>query len=92
MAAWAEALSVNHHSRNGFDLREIPRPVATDSCKFRHLDAANAASKTFCSHFQAGAVNSCSKVSHVNTPNACGTPVSCDDWPMPRTTSLAITS
>ena len=34
----------------------------------------------------------CSSVSQVRTPKACGTPVSCADWPMPRVTSLAMTS
>src|SRR5271157_4671 len=34
----------------------------------------------------------CSSVSQVSTPKACGTPVSCADWPTPRVTSLAMTS
>src|SRR5271166_170040 len=34
----------------------------------------------------------CSSVSQVSTPKACGTSVSCADWPMPRATSFAMTS
>lgn len=54
--------------------------------------AASAASNPLLPIFNPARSIACSKVSHVSTPKACGTPVSCADCPIPRVTSFTITS
>src|ERR1700693_5268798 len=54
--------------------------------------AASAASNPLFPIFNPARSMACSRFSQVSTPNACGTPVSCADCPIPRVTSLTITS
>jgi len=51
-----------------------------------HFDGGDGSLEPFVACLHAGASSACSSVSQVSTPNACGTPVSCCDWPMPRAT------
>jgi len=54
--------------------------------------AASAASNPLLPIFRPARSMAWANVSQVRTPKACGTPVSCADCPIPRVTSLTITS